>query len=105
MEACDDWYEEQKRKVIIAVGECGYSFDLKSGDPDEFEVDIYEMGSPKEPALTFVYEGLFGEIPVKIGFYLTTTPSPAILAWITARRLSRACGRFIAASKKARGPR
>ncbi len=70
LDACDGWDEEQKRKVIIAVGECGYSFDLRSGDPDEFEVDIYEMGSLKELAETFVDEGLFGDIPEKISFYL-----------------------------------
>jgi antirestriction protein len=70
LDACDSWDEEQKRKVIIAVGECGYSFDLRSGDPDEFEVDIYEIGSLKELAETFVDEGLFGDIPEKIRFYL-----------------------------------
>lgn len=70
LEACDGWDEEQKRKVIIAVGECGCSFDLKSGDPDEFDVDIYEMGSLKELAETFVDEGLFGDIPERIRFYL-----------------------------------
>ncbi len=70
IEACDGWGEEQKRKVIIAVGECGYSFDLMSGDPDEFEVDIYEMGSLKELAETFVDEGLFGKIPENLVSYL-----------------------------------
>src|SRR5437870_709700 len=42
LEACDAWDDHQKKKVIVAVGECGYSFDLKSGDPDDFDVDIYE---------------------------------------------------------------
>ena len=70
LEACDDWDDHQKRKVIIAVGECGYSFDLTSGDPDDFDVDLYEIDSLRELAEQFVDEGLFGEIPERIRFYL-----------------------------------
>ncbi len=70
LDACDDWDEHQKRKVIIAVGECGYSFDLKLGDPDDLDVDIYELGSLKELAETFVDEGLFGDIPDRLLPYL-----------------------------------
>jgi hypothetical protein len=70
LDACDDWDEHQKRKVIIAVGEAGYSFDLTSGDPDDLEVDIYELGSLKELAETFVDEGLFGKIPENLVNYL-----------------------------------
>src|ERR1019366_6681661 len=46
LEACYTWDDHQKKKVIVAVGQCGYSFDLKSGDPDDFDVDIYELGIP-----------------------------------------------------------
>jgi antirestriction protein len=70
LEACDSWDENQKRKVIIAVGECGYDFDFKSSDPDDFDVDIYEMDSLKELAEHFIDEGLFGEIPKAIANYL-----------------------------------
>jgi len=70
LEACDEWSEDQKRKVIIAVGECGYSFDFKSNDPDDFEVDIYEVDSLKELAEQFVDDGLYGEIPKTIANYL-----------------------------------
>ena len=70
LDACDSWDGQQKQKVIIAVGECGYSFDLNSGDPDDFDVDIYELDSLKELAEQFVDEGLFGEIPVAIQNYL-----------------------------------
>lgn len=69
IEACDDWDDDQKRKVIIAVGDCGYSFD-KTSDPDDFEVDIYEMDSMKELAEHFVDEGLFGEIPDHLANYI-----------------------------------
>ena len=70
LEACDAWSEEQKRKAIIAVGEAGYSFDFGKDDPDDFEVDIYEVDSLKELAEQFVDEGLYGEIPKAIANYL-----------------------------------
>ena len=70
LEACQDWDDEQKIRVIIAVGECGYSFDLDSGDPDDFDIDLYEMDSLRDLAYHFVDEGLFGEIPDNIQCYL-----------------------------------
>ena len=68
--ACRKWDDHQKRKVIIATGECGYSFDLQSGNPDDFEVDIYEVDNLRELAVQFVDEGLFGEIPEHLQYYL-----------------------------------
>jgi hypothetical protein len=70
LEACEDWSDDEKRKVIIAVGECGYSFDFDNNSPDDFEVDIYELDSLKELAEQFVDEGLYGEIPKAIANYL-----------------------------------
>lgn len=70
LDVCNYWNTDQKRKVIIAVGECGYSFDLKTGDPDELDVDLYEMNSLRELAEHFVDEGLFGEIPESIKNHL-----------------------------------
>jgi Antirestriction protein (ArdA) len=70
LDACENWNDEQKQKAIIAVGECGYSFDLKSGDPDGFDVDLYEMDSLRELAERFIEEGLFGEIPKTLQNYL-----------------------------------
>jgi hypothetical protein len=70
LEACDVWDDHQKKKVIVALGQCGYSFDLKSGDPDDFDVDIYELDSLRELAEQFVDEGLFGEIPERLQNYL-----------------------------------
>lgn len=66
--ACSEWHEYQKINVIIAVGECGYNFD--NSDPDDFEVDLYDVATLKELAEQFVEEGLFGEIPENIRFYL-----------------------------------
>jgi hypothetical protein len=64
------WDIDQKRKVIIAVGDSGYTFDLKTGDPDEFDVDLYEINSLRELAEHFVDEGLFGPIPESIKYHL-----------------------------------
>ena len=47
--AIEEWTEDQKRDVIIAVGECGYSFGW-AGDPDSFAPDIYEMDTLRELA-------------------------------------------------------
>ena len=70
LEACDAWDDHQKQKAIIAVGECGYSFDLKSGGPDDFDVDIYELDSLRALAEQFVDDGLFGEIPKHLQNYI-----------------------------------
>jgi Antirestriction protein (ArdA) len=70
LEACDAWDDHQKQKAIIAVGQCGYTFDLKSGDPDQFDVDLYELDSLRDLAEQFVEDGLFGEIPERLQNYL-----------------------------------
>lgn len=70
LKACDDWDDHQKKKVIVAVGQCGDSFDLTSGDPDDFDVDFYELDSLRELAEQFVDEGLFGVIPERLQNYL-----------------------------------
>ncbi|MEO1282928.1 MAG: antirestriction protein ArdA [Pseudomonadota bacterium] len=69
-EAVDDWDEDHKHRVIIAVGECGYSFDPKSCNLDDFDVDVYEVDTLKDLAEQFVDEGLYGEIPANIAFYV-----------------------------------
>lgn len=71
-EACDNWTEEEKINVIIAVGECGYDFNLKNDHPDQFDITLYECNSLKELAEQFIEEGLYGEIPENIRYYLDT---------------------------------
>ena len=70
--AVDDWDEDQKLKFIIAVGQCAYAFDYKSGDPQDFDVDLYQLDSMKELAEHFVEEGLYGEIPERLQYYIDT---------------------------------
>ena len=69
-EALAHWDKQDKLAVIIAVGECGYAFDWVSNTPSDFEVDIYEDMSLRELAAEFVDEGLFGEVPERVQFYL-----------------------------------
>jgi hypothetical protein len=69
-EAVDEWSEDDKIKVIIAVGEKGYSFDLGRDTPDRFEIDLYECDTMRDLAIQFVDEGLFGDIPAAIANYL-----------------------------------
>jgi antirestriction protein len=70
LEVLNDWDENQKRKAIIAVGECGYSFTLGQDDPDDLDVDIYEIDTMRDLALQFVDEGLFGDIPDHLQNYI-----------------------------------
>jgi len=69
-EAVQDWDIERKRHYIIAVGECGYHhFDVVD-DPESVEIDLYEVNSLRELAEQFVDDGLYGEIPDHLQFYI-----------------------------------
>jgi len=62
--------DDQKIKVILATGECGYSFDYQSDDPDGYDINIYELDSLRDLAEQFIEDGLFGDIPENIRYYL-----------------------------------
>lgn len=70
LSACADWDDEQKIRVIVAAGECGYSFDPAADDPDALDVDLYELDSLHALAVQFVEDGLFGDIPEQVQAYL-----------------------------------
>jgi hypothetical protein len=70
LEAVADWTNDQKVRIIIAVGEVGYSFALGQDDPDKFDISLYEIDSLRDLAIQFVDDGLFGEIPKAIENYL-----------------------------------
>ena len=67
--AVEDWDDDDKTRVILAVGECGYAFDAETR-PNDFDLDIYEGVTMRELAEQFVEEGLFGEIPERLQFYI-----------------------------------
>lgn len=70
LELVEVWDEDDKRRYIVAVEECGYSFDLERDAIGDLDVDIYEGMSLRELAEEFVDEGLFGEIPENLRFYI-----------------------------------
>jgi len=57
------WGKDDKLRYVLAVGECGYSFDLESDDPGQLDVDVYYLNSLRELAEEFVDQGIMGEIP------------------------------------------
>jgi antirestriction protein len=66
----DKWDEDEKKRLIVAVGECGYLFDITDGDPDQYDVDLYTDMTLSDLAYQFIDEGLFGEIPQPIANYI-----------------------------------
>ena len=70
LELVDEWEEHEKICFIIAVGECGYSFDIVSDDICLLDVDIYEEGILRDLAIRFVEDGLFGEVPESFQYYI-----------------------------------
>ena len=68
-DAVEAWDDDDKRRVILAVGECGYAFEADT-QPSDFDVDIYEVDTMRDLAEQFVDEGLFGDIPERLQFYI-----------------------------------
>lgn len=64
------WDEWQKISFILAVGELGGGFDHLDCDPDTIDISIYQLDSFKKLAEQFVDEGLFGEIPPSLQYYV-----------------------------------
>jgi len=70
LEAANTWDEDDKLRYIIAVGECGFNHEQVADDPSSIDMTVYELSSIKELAEQFVEEGLFGEIPESLQFYI-----------------------------------
>lgn len=70
LEGVADWSDDDKTRVIIAVGECGHRFQFGKDEPSQFDIDLYECDSLRALAMQFVEEGLFGDIPDRIQCYL-----------------------------------
>ena len=71
-DAVDLWADFEKQIFIIAVGEGGYTFDHETVSAGEFNVDIYFVNSMKELAEQFVDEGIYGDIPDSLQYYIDT---------------------------------
>ncbi len=70
MEKTDTWDDNEKIRLIIGVGECGYAFDMEQDDPNDLDIDLYPDMTLIELAQLFVDEGLFGDIPERLASYL-----------------------------------
>lgn len=70
LSAAEDWDDMDKLAFIVAVGECGYSFEPTSVAPSDFDVTIYHETSLKDLAEQFVEEGLFGDVPESLASYI-----------------------------------
>lgn len=70
LEVLDTWEDHEKLRFVIAVGECGYSFDPDTTSADDYDVDIYGEESLRELAERFVEDGLFGDIPESLRTYI-----------------------------------
>ncbi|CTQ55601.1 Antirestriction protein (ArdA) [Roseibium album] len=69
-EAVDELEDFEKTKLILAVGEGGYQLETFLSDPDSIDVEIHHLPCMRELAEQFVEEGLFGEIPESLQFYI-----------------------------------
>lgn len=69
-EAEAEWSEDQKLRVIISEREIGNPFDPEHDDPDDLDIDLYEMDSMRELASQFLDDGLFGDIPPHLANYI-----------------------------------
>ena len=69
-EAEAEWSEDQKIRVIISEREIGNPFDLQHDNPDDLDIDLYEMESMRGLAEQFVEDGLFGDIPEYLSNYI-----------------------------------
>lgn len=68
--AANTWSDDEKIRVIIAVGECGDPFNYDSS-PDDYDVDVYDnVSSLKELAAQFIAEGWLGETMKNFRHYL-----------------------------------
>lgn len=65
-DAVEGWSHDEKVRVIIAVGEVGVRFNLGDDEPDQLDIDLYEVDTLRDLAIRFVDEGLFGPIPQPI---------------------------------------
>lgn len=69
-DAAANWDERDKIKFIIAVGEGGYSYDPETVIPDDYDVEIHHCRSMKDLAEEFVADGVMGDIPDHLAYYI-----------------------------------
>jgi antirestriction protein len=69
-DAIEDWNDDEKTRFIIAVGECGYSFDHSKDHPSDFEIDLYEAENMRDFAENYAGDWLLCDVPENIKCYI-----------------------------------
>lgn len=64
------WDDHDKTRVILALEGNIAHFDPAEDDPEDLDIDIYEVESLRDLAEQFVEEGLFGDIPEHLAHYI-----------------------------------
>jgi antirestriction protein len=68
-DAVEEWGDHDKTCVILAVGEGGYRFEDNT-QPSDFDVEIHHVERMRDLAEQLVDEGVFGDIPERLQFYI-----------------------------------
>lgn len=66
----EEWDHSEKIYFIIAVGECGYSFDHKTVGSYDFDIDLYESENMREFAETYAGDWLLCDVPESLKCYI-----------------------------------
>jgi len=69
-DAIEDWDDDEKIRFIIAVGECGYSFDTSKDHPSDFEIDLYEAENMRDFAENYAGDWLLCDVPENLKCYI-----------------------------------
>lgn len=69
-EVVEAWDDDQKARVIIALTEGVADFDPYTDDPDDLDIDLYTIDTMEDLAEQFVEDGLFGDIPEHLAWYI-----------------------------------
>lgn len=70
LELADELEEFDKIILIIAVADCGYDLEAVADNIGGLALDIYEEASFDDLARRFVEDGLYGDIPEALRFYI-----------------------------------
>lgn len=70
IELAEELEEFEKITLIIAVRECGYDLKTVTDDINAVDIELYEENSFSELAKQFVEDGLYGEIPISLQYYI-----------------------------------
>jgi len=69
IDACDEWDDHQKTMAIINMDELGGDFEPDM-DPQNYDIDVYHVDSMTDLADMFIEEGMLGDIPDHLQFYI-----------------------------------